>query len=78
MEAAKVWMTCRDLHLNARKDGTKWPNKDTLQKATKGYGLHSQSAQMVCHAFLANIDTTTQLRKDKFTWQPWSRIQAKP
>ena len=71
-------MTCRDLHLNARKDGTKWPNKDTLQKATKGYGLHSQSAQMVCHAFLANIDTTTQLRKDKSTWEPWSRTQAKP
>ena len=73
MEAAKVWTKCRDLDLAARKDGTKWPNKDTLQKATKGYGLHSQSAQMVCHAFLANIDTTTQLRKAgrKEMHYPW-------
>jgi putative transposase len=73
MEAAKVWTKCRDLHLAARKDGTKWPNKDTLQKATKGYGLHSQSAQMVCHAFLANIDTATQLRRSgrKEIRYPW-------
>lgn len=73
MEAAKVWTKCRDLHLAARKDGSKWPNKDTLQKATKGFGLHSQSAQMVCHAFLANIDTTTQLRRSgrKEIRYPW-------
>lgn len=73
MEAAKVWTKCRDLHLEARKGSTKWPNKDALQKATKGYGLHSQSAQMVCHAFLANIDTTTQLRKQgrKEIRYPW-------
>lgn len=63
MEAAKVWTKCRDLHQAARKDSAKWPTKDSLQKATKGFGLHSQSAQMVCHAFLANIDTTTQLRR---------------
>jgi len=73
MEAAKVWTQCRDLHLAARKDSTKWPNKNALQKATKGHGLHSQSAQMVCHAFLANIDTTTQLRKQgrKEMRYPW-------
>ncbi len=73
MEAAKVWIKCRDLHLAARKDSTKWPNKDSLQKATKGFGIHSQSAQMVCHAFLANIDTTTQLRKSgrKEIRYPW-------
>jgi len=73
MEAAKVWTKCRDLHLAARKDSAKWPNKDTLQKATKGFGLHSQSAQMVCHAFLANVDTATQLRKSgrKEIRYPW-------
>jgi putative transposase len=33
-------------------------------KATKGrYELHSQSTQMVVHAFLANVETTQQLRK---------------
>lgn len=73
MEAAKVWTKCRDLHLAARKDGGKWPGKDVLQKATKGFGLHSQSAQMVCHAFLANVDTTKQLRKQgrKEIRYPW-------
>jgi len=73
MEAAKVWTKCRDLHSAARKDGLKWPNKDVLQKSTKGFGLHSQSAQMVCHAFLANIDTTTQLRRSgrKEIRYPW-------
>jgi hypothetical protein len=46
-----------------------------LQKATKGqFALHSQSVQMVVHAFLANIDTTRQLRqthpqmKMKYPW----------
>lgn len=73
MEAAKVWTKCRDLHLAARKDGSKWPGKDALQKATKGFGLHSQSAQMVCHAFLANVDTAKQLRKQgrKEIRYPW-------
>jgi putative transposase len=35
-----------------------------LQKVTKGrFALHSQSVQMVVHAFLANVETTRQLRK---------------
>jgi len=65
LEAAKVWNLCRDLHLEARKTGTKWPGRDSLQQAVKGgtFALHSQSAQMVCHAFLANVKTTRELRK---------------
>ena len=63
-EAAKVWMTCRDVHKQVRVAGEKWPNRNDLQKVTKNaFALHSQSAQMVCHAFLANVDTTRQLRK---------------
>lgn len=62
-EASKVWMKCRDLHQAARIDGTKWPNRDSLQRATKGYALHSQSTQMVCHAFLANVQTTRELKR---------------
>lgn len=63
MEAAKVWAACRDLHREARKSGAKWPNRTELQKATKGrFALHSQTVQMICHAFLANVDTTRQLR----------------
>jgi putative transposase len=74
LEAAKVWTTCRDLHLQARKEGSKWPGRDALQKAAKGrFALHSQSVQMVTHAFLANIDTTHQLRQlgHKEMRYPW-------
>lgn len=64
MEAAKVWLACRDALKTAMTERGKWPNRDSLQKLTKGrFALHSQSAQMVCHAFLANVDTARQLRK---------------
>lgn len=73
-EAARVWECCRDLHAAARKDHLPWPRRDDLQKATKGqFALHSQSIQMVCHAFLANIETTAQNRRngDKSARYPW-------
>lgn len=61
MEAALVWNTCCDLHKEARTTHAKWPGRNELQKATKGkYALHSQSVQMVVHAFLANVETTRQ------------------
>jgi putative transposase len=63
-EAALVWNECVALHNEARMHHLKWPGRDALQKATKGrFALHSQSIQMVTHAFLANVDTTRQLRK---------------
>ena len=62
-EAARVWTVCRDRHQTARQDHQSWPNRDALQKATKGqFALHSQSVQRVAHAFLANGDTAQQLR----------------
>ena len=62
-EAAEVWTVCRDLHQTARRDDKPWPKRDALQKATKSrFSLHSQSVQMVTHAFLANVDTAQQLR----------------
>ena len=64
MEAAKVWHLCGSLHRQARMNHSKWPGRNELQKATKGqFALHSQSVQMVVHAFLANIETTRQLRQ---------------
>jgi putative transposase len=64
MEAARVWMRCRDLHLRARREHLPWPRRDDLQQATKGqYALHSQTVQMICHKFLTNIDNTQQVRK---------------
>ncbi len=63
-EAALVWNDCVTLHQDARMHHLKWPGRDALQKATKGrFALHSQSIQMVTHAFLANVDTTRQLRQ---------------
>lgn len=63
-EAAHVWNVCMETHKAARMAHTTWPGRNELQKATKGhFQLHSQSIQMVVHAFLANIDTTRQLRQ---------------
>jgi putative transposase len=63
-EAARVWTICRDLHLAARQRHARWPDRDELQQATKGqFALHSQTVQMVCHAFLANVETARELRQ---------------
>jgi putative transposase len=63
-EAARVWTACRDLHLAARQQHTRWPDREDLQVATKGcFALHSQTIQMICHQFLANVDATRELRK---------------
>ncbi len=58
-EAAKVWNQCKDAHKECRINHTTWLNQTGLQKLTKGkYELHSQSVQLVCQAFLANVDST--------------------
>jgi putative transposase len=64
MEAAKVWNRCRDWQQSMIEERTKWPDQEMLQKLTKGrFSLHSQSVERVCHAFLANVKTTLQVRK---------------
>lgn len=64
MEAAKVWSRCCELHRAARTARMAWPERNELQKATKGqFALHSQSVQMIVHAFLGNIETTRKLRQ---------------
>jgi putative transposase len=64
MEAARVWRYCLERHQQARREHMPWPNRDDLQRETKSgqYALHSQSIQMVCQQFLANVDTIKQLR----------------
>jgi putative transposase len=63
-EAARVWTVCRDLHLAARQQHRHWPERDDLQVATKGqFALHSQTVQMICQQFLANVDATRELQK---------------
>ncbi len=65
MEAARVWMYCVQRHQQARCERMRWPSRDDLQRETKGrqYALHSQSIQMVCQQFLANVQTIRQLRQ---------------
>ncbi len=76
MEAAQVWNLCMELHKEARQEHGKWPGRNELQKATKSkFALHSQSVQMVVHAFLANVVSTRELRqthphmKMKYPWR---------
>ena len=76
MEAAQVWNLCVSLHKEARMSHTRWPGRNELQQATKGRcALHSQSVQMIVHAFLANIETTRKLRREhpemrmKYPWR---------
>jgi putative transposase len=63
-EAARVWNVCCQRHQDARLRHQPWPDRDELQQATKGgqFALHSQSIQMLCHQFLANVETTRQLK----------------
>jgi len=74
-EAAKVWNECKDAHKQCRANQTPWLNQTALQKLTKGkYELHSQSVQLVCQAFLANVDSTranrrSGLRDMKYPWK---------
>ena len=64
MEAAKAWNRCRDAQQSASEERTMWPHRDMPHKLTKGiFGIYSPSVQMVCHAFLANVETTVELRK---------------
>jgi putative transposase len=63
-EAARVWTVCRNLHLVARQQHARWPGRDDLQCVTKGhFALYSQTVQMICHQFLANVETARELRK---------------
>jgi len=75
-EAATIWNACMETHKQARQEHAKWPGRNELQRMTKGrYGLHSQSVQMVVHAFLANVETTRELRQThpqmrmKYPWR---------
>ena len=82
MEAAQVWNACCELHKEARQTRSTWPGQNELQRATKGrFALHSQSVQMVVHAFLANIDATRELRATHpkmLTKYPWKTKRFYP
>src|SRR6266581_6632221 len=73
-EAAQVWNLCMETHKAARQTHVKWPGRNELQQATKGtFAWHSQSVQMIVHVFLANVNTTRQVKptnpKMKYPWK---------
>ena len=81
VESAKVWNECMVNHKECRLNQTPWLNQTALQKLTKGkYELHSQSIQMVCQAFLANVDSTRANRRAgiKNMKYPWRQARFYP
>ncbi len=79
MEAAKVWNFCVEMHKQARREHLPWHGRSELQKATKGgrFALHSQSVQMVVHAFLMLVVYRSQ-RVNHCSWSRSLRGQATP
>lgn len=75
LESAIVWNECMEAHKQCRINQTSWLNQTALQKLTKGkYQLHSQSVQLVCQTFLANVDSTKANRRAgiknmKYPWR---------
>jgi putative transposase len=80
IEAARVWNRCRDLHLEARQQHARWPDQNDLHRATKGqFALYSQTVQMIFRTFLANIETTKELRKtNRKIRYPWKAKRYYP
>ncbi|WP_046866846.1 RNA-guided endonuclease InsQ/TnpB family protein [Microvirga massiliensis] len=73
-EAAREWMDRVAVHKQARDTRAKWPTRDTLQKFTKGrYKLHSQTIQMIVQQFLANVEATTERRRNDPASRQWLR-----
>jgi hypothetical protein len=75
IESRQVWNTCKDLHKQCRVSRSAWLTLTDLQKHTKGkFELQSQSIQLVCRAFIGNIDSTRENRKQglkdiKYPWR---------
>ncbi len=65
-EAGRLWTALVTLHAQARAQG-QWLSASDLEQATKGgqYALHSQSVQALCQKFAANVDTTTERRRQE-------------
>lgn len=65
-EAARVWNSCRDLHLKARHEHAPWPGRNEDHSATRGgrFALHSQTIQQVFRAFDAAVDAARENRRN--------------
>ena len=64
-ESARLWRDMVKLHKYIRKRRWAWPYSGDFEKHFKGkYALHSQTIQALIKKFLANIDTTTEKRRN--------------
>jgi putative transposase len=65
-EAGRLWTNLVTVHTQAREHG-QWLSARELEQATKGgqYAMHSQSVQALCQKFAANVDTTTERRRQE-------------
>ncbi|WP_262298056.1 RNA-guided endonuclease InsQ/TnpB family protein [Microvirga sesbaniae] len=78
MEAGRLWSDIVGVHRKAREDRAPWPTRDMLQKHTKGrYRLHSQTVQMICHQLLANVQATSERRRNEPSSKRWLRYPYK-
>jgi putative transposase len=80
VQAAAVYDLCVDIHAKARSEHAPWPKRTALQTLIRGkFALHSQTAQMVCHEFLANVETACALRKtDRRAQYPKKSAKYRP
>jgi len=64
-ESARLWCDMVKLHKYIRKRQWAWPTPGSYEKHFKNkYALHSQTIQALIKKFFANIDTTTENRKN--------------
>lgn len=64
-ESARLWGDMVRLHKYIRKRRWPWPDAGQYEKHFKGkYDLHSQTVQALIKKFFANIETTTENRKN--------------
>ena len=78
MEAARLWTDITAFHRQAREARQPWPTRGDLQKHTKGrYQLHSQTIQMACHQLLANVEATTERRRNEPETRHWLKYPYK-
>jgi putative transposase len=78
LEAARCWNDVTAHHRQARAEQGTWPQRDQLQKLTKGkYKLHSQTVQMIGHQLLANVEATAERCRNDPSCRRWLKYPYK-
>lgn len=73
-EAGRLWSDCVAWHQEIRADGGRWPGRSQIDAWSKGrYALHSQTVQQIGHRLLANVEATTERRRNDPSSRRWLR-----